>query len=98
MGRRAVDKPVASRFGQNLLAARRRAGIVQAELAYQSCLHPTYVSHMEQGARLPRIDTVVRLAGALGVGVEVLVRGIEWRPPPPPPSPPWCGFTVRPAS
>jgi transcriptional regulator with XRE-family HTH domain len=91
-----VDKPVAARFGQNLLAARRRAGLVQTELAQQSCLHPTYVSHMEQGMRLARIDTVVRLACALDVGMGELVRGIEWSPPAPAAPPPTGSFRLRP--
>jgi transcriptional regulator with XRE-family HTH domain len=95
MGRRIVGKAVAARFGQNLLEARRKAGLAQAELAQRSSLHPTYVSHMEQGRRLPRIDTVVRLAGALNVGVGELVRGIEWSPPPSPPS---GSFATRPAA
>lgn len=92
------DRKILERLGENLLEARRQAGCSQAELARRSCLHPTYVSYIERGMRLPRIDTVMRLAGALDVGVEVLVRGIEWSPPPLPPSLPWCGFAVRPAA
>lgn len=84
MGRRVVDKRVAERFGLNLLEARRRAGFAQAELARRSSLHHSYVSHIERGWRLPRIDTVMRLAGALNVEVSELVRGIEWLAPCPP--------------
>jgi len=40
---------------------------------------------VENGERLPRIDTLMKLAAALEVRVEALVEGIEWLPPGPPP-------------
>lgn len=38
---------------------------------------------MESGGRLPRIDTLMKLAAALEVRVETLLEGIEWLPPGP---------------
>ena len=38
---------------------------------------------IESGARLPRSDTLMKLAGGLEVGAELLLRGIEWIPPGP---------------
>jgi len=39
---------------------------------------------VENGERLPRIDTLMKLAGVLEVRLEALVEGIEWLPPGPP--------------
>jgi transcriptional regulator with XRE-family HTH domain len=38
---------------------------------------------VENGQRLPRVDTLMKLATALEIGVEKLVEGIEWIPPAP---------------
>jgi transcriptional regulator with XRE-family HTH domain len=92
MDGRTVDEQAARRFGQNLLAARRRAGRSQEELAALCGLHRTSIGLVEQGRRLPRVDTLMKLAGALEVEVTVLLRGIEWLPPPP--SAP-VGFVVQ---
>jgi transcriptional regulator with XRE-family HTH domain len=35
---------------------------------------------LERGGRLPIIDTLVKLAAALDVRPEDLLRGIDWRP------------------
>jgi hypothetical protein len=36
---------------------------------------------VENGERLPRIDTLMKLAAALEVQLDALVEGIEWLPP-----------------
>ena len=71
---------VAARFGENLYRARRCLGISQEALGFRAGLHRTEVSILERGARLPRIDTLVKLAGALGVPAGSLLEGIKWRP------------------
>ncbi len=71
---------VALRFGRNLAAARRRAGLSQEEAAIRASLHRTEIGLLERGERTPRIDTAIRLAGALGVPCEELFEGIEWTP------------------
>jgi len=38
---------------------------------------------IEKGRRLPRVDTLMKLADAMGVRVETLLVGIEWIPPGP---------------
>jgi transcriptional regulator with XRE-family HTH domain len=68
------------RFGRNLLRCRKRAGINQEELSWRASLHRTEISQLERGLRVPRIDTLVRLAGALEVGTEELLEGIVWAP------------------
>ena len=71
---------IAGRFGENVMLARRRAGLSQEELGFKASLHRTEISQLERGARLARIDTVVKLAGALSVPPGDLLRGIAWAP------------------
>lgn len=71
---------VAQQFGTNLARLRERSGITQEELAFGASLHRTEVGLLERGGRMPRIDTLVKLAGALGVTPAELLDGIEWRP------------------
>jgi len=35
---------------------------------------------LERGERMPRVDTALRLAGSLGVSLDDLIVGLEWRP------------------
>jgi transcriptional regulator with XRE-family HTH domain len=71
---------VATRFSHNLVAARKKAGLSQEELAFRAALHRTEIGLLERGARVPRIDTLAKLAGALGVRSEELLVGIRWHP------------------
>jgi len=71
---------VAERFGCNLLAARRRAGFSQEELGGYASLHRTEIGLLENGRRVPRIDTVVKLAACLAVPAGDLLAGIDWAP------------------
>lgn len=70
--------PVAVRFGENLVRARTRAEMPQDDLAVRSGLHRTQVSMLERGGRVPRIDTVVKLAGGLKIEPADLLDGIAW--------------------
>jgi transcriptional regulator with XRE-family HTH domain len=71
---------VARRFADNLVRCRKRAGLSQEELGFRASLHRTQVGVLERSARSPRIDTLVKLAGALDVSVDELLNGITWRP------------------
>jgi transcriptional regulator with XRE-family HTH domain len=71
---------VAREFGFNMLLARKRADLSQEELGFRASLHRTEISQLERGVRLPRIDTVVKLAGALSVPPGDLLKGVAWTP------------------
>jgi transcriptional regulator with XRE-family HTH domain len=71
---------VAIRFSRNLVAARKKAGLTQEEIAFRAALHRTEIGLLERCARVPRIDTLAKLAGALGIRPEDLLAGIRWRP------------------
>lgn len=71
---------IAKRFGENLHRCRNAAGLSQEEAAVRASLHRTEIGLLERGERLPRIDTAIKLAGALGVAPGDLLHGIAWEP------------------
>lgn len=71
---------VAERFGANLLRCRRLAGLSQDEAAIRASIHRTEISSIERGLRVPRVDTLVKLMGALEAGADELLAGLEWLP------------------
>ena len=68
------------RFGQNLTRCRNHADISQEELGFRASIHRTEVGLLERGERVPRVDTALRIAGSLGIPLDDLVAGLEWRP------------------
>jgi transcriptional regulator with XRE-family HTH domain len=71
-------------FSENVLLSRRRAGLSQEELGFLASLHRTEIGQLERGDRLPRIDTLVKLAGALKLPPGDLLKGMAWKPSGPP--------------
>jgi transcriptional regulator with XRE-family HTH domain len=77
-------KATAIQFGTNLQRYRRRAGLSQEKLAYLAVLHRSEISLLERGRREPRLGTIVKLASALRVSLNMLFEGTGWtieRPP-----------------
>jgi len=71
---------IAARFGDNLKRLRERADLSQEEVSYRASLHRTEVSQLERGLRLPRVDTVAKLAAALEADPGEFFEGIVWEP------------------
>lgn len=72
---------VAERFGENLRRLRKGAGISQEALGLRCSLHRTEIGLLERGARVPRIDTLIKIASGLGVRIDcALLGGITWTP------------------
>ena len=67
------------RFGDNLILLRDRVALSQGEMSERSGLHLTQISLLERGLRLPRLDTIIKLAGALEVPPCDLLNGMAWR-------------------
>jgi transcriptional regulator with XRE-family HTH domain len=80
MARGEIRPAIAERFAFNVRRLRVAADISQEELAFRADIHRTQVSLIESGERLPRLETLVKLAGALGVTTNDLVEGIAWEP------------------
>jgi transcriptional regulator with XRE-family HTH domain len=76
--RKEQAEEIARQFGRNLVRVRRREGMSQEELAERSGLHRTEVGLIERGKRVGRIDTLIKLAGALSIRPEDLLQGIDW--------------------
>lgn len=75
------DVSVARQFGTNLRIARKRAGLSQEEVGSRASLHRTEIGLLERGARVPRIDTLIKLASCLGIRIDcALLDGITWTP------------------
>jgi transcriptional regulator with XRE-family HTH domain len=85
MGRRRGPQAIAigRRFGENLVELRGRVGLSQEGAADRAGLHRTHVSMIEAGKRLPRLDTIVKLGGALEVEPCALLDGMAWELDPP---------------
>jgi transcriptional regulator with XRE-family HTH domain len=74
------SRDLARCFGENVLLTRRLADLSQEELGFLASLHRTEIGQLERGVRLARIDTVVKLAGALEVPPGDLLKGMAWKP------------------
>ena len=71
-------RDIADRFGANLARIRKRADLSQEALGFAADLHRTEVGMLERGVRLPRLDTIAKLGGALEVDPGDLFFGITW--------------------
>ncbi|HEY5311440.1 MAG TPA: helix-turn-helix transcriptional regulator [Pirellulales bacterium] len=61
------------RFGDNLRKVRKAKGISQEDLADKAGLHRTYISSVERGERNVTLETIDKLAKALGVPMAKLM-------------------------
>lgn len=59
---------------RELIAARARAGITQAELAQRMGTTQSAIARLESGKRTPSIDTVQRYARAVGARAVVRIE------------------------
>jgi transcriptional regulator with XRE-family HTH domain len=75
---KGTESVLRERFSENLVRARKKAGLSQEELADMCSIHRTEVSLLEREGREPRLGTLSKLASALGVPREELCEGIEW--------------------
>jgi transcriptional regulator with XRE-family HTH domain len=63
-----------AKIGARIRARRSSLRISQEDLAFRVDLSPTYLSQIEAGKRNPTIDALYRLAHALGIDLEELVK------------------------
>lgn len=66
-----------TRFGLAVRAARRERGWAQEELSAAAGLDRTYISGLERGQRNPTLETLGRIAAALGCPLADLIKAAE---------------------
>ena len=62
---------------------RLKKGLTHEKLAELAGLHPTFISLLELGGRMPSLNTVFLIAAALGEPPSVLVAEVEKLKPAP---------------
>jgi transcriptional regulator with XRE-family HTH domain len=67
----------ARRFGANLRSAREQANLTQEDLASIAGMNCSAISLLERGHRSPGLETILKLATALKLEPEVLLRHLE---------------------
>jgi transcriptional regulator with XRE-family HTH domain len=68
-------------FGSRVRTMRLALGLSQEQLAERAELHWVYVNGVERGVRNPGLNTIGKLARALGVTPDVLLRIEEMSAP-----------------
>jgi transcriptional regulator with XRE-family HTH domain len=58
--------------GQRIRSLRKEKGLSQEELGEKAGFHYTYMGGVERGEKNPSLDTLNKIAGALGVGIVEL--------------------------
>src|SRR5471030_2542806 len=69
----ATVDTVLKRLANRLSHLREESGLSQEALAAASKLHPTYISALERGLKVPRLTTLEQLAGALKIPLGTLM-------------------------
>ena len=73
-----MTKPTGDReLGARLRELRNEKGLKLAVIADRSGVSLAYVSEVERGRKLPSLDILSRLAGALEMSVSDVLRGVE---------------------
>ncbi len=65
---------ISTKLGQNLKRIRTKKKMSQGDIARALEVHRAYVSGIENGKRNPTLATIEKLANALGVSVEKLLK------------------------
>lgn len=64
-------------FGRTLREVRLAKGLTHEALAERAGLHPTFISLLERGGRMPSLNTVFLIARALEEAPSALVAKLE---------------------
>ena len=77
---RAEELRISAAFGLRVRQRRLDSDLTQERLAELADLHPTYISNVERGYRVPTLPTVIRLARALDVRPGALIDDLDDAP------------------
>ena len=62
-------------LGEAIRVERKKAGVTQEKLAEKASLSTVFISRVERGKESPTVDSLLKIARALGVHVRDLVNG-----------------------
>jgi transcriptional regulator with XRE-family HTH domain len=77
MATKASARDPRAEFGRRVRRQRNDLDLTLEELAEKAGMHWTYIGSVERGERNLSLVNIVRLARALGIGPEELVRGLR---------------------
>ncbi len=63
-------------IGRRIKAARKAKKLTQQELAELANLSTTYISSIERGAKIPKLETLIMLANILNVTTDYLLADV----------------------
>ena len=62
-------------IGRNIKDVRTARGLTQAELAEKTDLSVQFISYIENGNKHPRLETLIKIAVALGTTMDAVLLG-----------------------
>ena len=63
-------------IGKRIKSAREKKGLTQEQLAEQVNLSPMHISVIERGNKLPRLETLIKIANLLDVSADTLLQDV----------------------
>ncbi|MDD2981711.1 MAG: helix-turn-helix transcriptional regulator [Hespellia sp.] len=63
-------------LGKNIKKCREKAGLTQEKLAEMVGISPNYLSALEREAKVPAVDTFVRILNVIGLPLDEMLEGI----------------------
>lgn len=73
-----VTRRVAEQIGRRIRRRRRDQELSQETIAWRAEIHRTQMTLIEHGERLPRVDTLIKLAAAVESSPCELLDGLVW--------------------
>ncbi len=67
-------------MGSKMRIERKKLGLTQEELAEKAGITANFLGHIERGTKKARLDTIERLANALGIPVGNLFSEVKYQP------------------
>lgn len=67
-------KTISKVVGINVRKAREKVGLLQSELCKLADIEPSYLSNLENGRKNPTIATLEKIALALNISLDDLVK------------------------
>lgn len=62
-------------IGRRIRAERRRQDLTQEKLSEMADISESFLGHVERGGRVLSVETLAKLANALGLSVEFIIAG-----------------------